>query len=128
MFDYEQGFYNANSNYGYKPMPGPWGAASSYLDTYPGGLDAELNKESYFTHVLGQRGYGGLDNKSNVARGLYGRMADAYGAARLKNNELTWRKFIDPIDFDAAIAGMSDEDKGISRNNVTPGNVRWVPR
>lgn len=121
-------FYNPNSNYGYKGIAGPWGAAKSYLDTYPGGLDAELNPEAYFTHLIGQRGYGGLDNNSTNVRNMYGRLTDSYKAARLKNNELTWRKFLDPIDFENTLNTMSAQDRNENSSNVAPGNVRWIPR
>lgn len=126
MFDY--GFYNPGNNYGYKSMPGPWAKAKSYMDTYPGGLDTELNPEAYFTHLLAQQGYGGLTNKSSNARNLYGRIYDAYGAARLKNNQLKWKDFVDPIDFGQALAGMSAQDKGINQSNSAPMDVRWLPR
>lgn len=126
MFNY--GFYDAESNYGYKPIPGPWGKAKSYLDTYPGGVDAELNPEAYYTHVLSKRGFGGTDNRSNAARGMYGRLFDAYGAARLKNNELKWKDFIDPFDFENALNSMNSSDLGVNRSNVAPMDVRWLPR
>jgi hypothetical protein len=120
--------YNPNSNYNYRQIPGPWGAANSYMETYPGGTDIELQPEAYFTHLLAQRGYGGLDNKSNTARNLYGRTVDAYGAARLQNNELKWKDFLDPLDFDAMITGMMPGQRGEDRSNTVPYNVRWLQR
>jgi len=129
MFQYgKDGFYNAGSNYGYKASPGPWGKAKNYLSTYPGGSDAELNPQDYFTHKISSAGFGGTNNASNNVHSMYGRLHDAYGAARLKNNALTWKKFLDPIDFNSVLAGMSNQEKGIQSSNVAPGNVRWVPR
>ena len=126
MFSY--GFYDPSSNYGYKPSPGPWGEAKNYMETYPAQSDIELNKEAYFTHLLGQRGYGGMNNKSNVARNMFGRISDAYNAAWLKNNELKWKDFVDPIDFDKAINELSYADRGINSSNSAPRDVRWLQR
>lgn len=120
--------YDPQKNYGYRGLPGPWGAANSYMDTYPGSQDIEMNPESYFTHVLAQRGYGGLDNQSNVVRNLYGRTVDAYGAARLQNNELKWKDFLDPMDFNAMLTDMMPEQRGANKSNLVPYNVRWLPR
>lgn len=120
--------YDPQKNYGYRPIPGPWGNANSYMDTYPGNIDVELNPESYFTHLLAQQGYGGLDNRSNVARNLYGRTVDAYGAARLKNNELKWRDFLGDLDIDSILTGMMPEQRGSNRSNIVPYNVRWLQR
>jgi hypothetical protein len=77
---------------------------------------------------MAQRGYGGLDNRSNLARNLYGRTVDAYGAARLKNNELKWKDFLDPIDFDSMINNMMPDQRGENHSNVVPYNVRWLHR
>jgi hypothetical protein len=120
--------YDPQKNYGYRGVPGPWGQANSYMDTYPGAVDTELQPEAYFTHAMAQRGYGGLDNRSNLARNLYGRTVDAYGAARLKNNELKWKDFLDPIDFDSVINNMMPDQRGENHSNVVPYNVRWLHR
>lgn len=120
--------YDPSSNYNYRGIKGPWGRARNYLDTYAGQADANLAPESYYTHRLAQLGYGGLDNRSNIARGLYGRVSDAYGAARLKNNELKWTDYLNQVNFDELINGMSAQQRGENASNVVPYNVRWLPR
>lgn len=120
--------YDPNSNYGYKAIAGPWGKAKNYLETYMGGLDAELNPEAYFTGMLAKQGYGGLDARSTLARNTYGRVQDAYGAARLKNNELTWKQFLDPFNFGELINSMTAREKGVNYSDTVPYDIRWLPR
>jgi hypothetical protein len=120
--------YDPKSNYGYKGIPGPWGKARSYLDTYGGGMDVEQNPQDYWTNLLGKRGLGGMDTRSQAARGLYGQAADAYGAARLENNELKWKDFASALDIDSLLNNMTGAQKGQNTSNVVPHNVRWLPR
>lgn len=120
--------YDPQSNYGYKGIPGPWGKAKSYMQTYPGMQDANLNPESFYTHTLASQGLGGVDNNSNIGRSLWGRVSDAYNAARLKNNQLQFTDFMKGVDINSMIGQMSSQEKGVNASNVVPFSVRWVPR
>lgn len=120
--------YDPNSNYGYKPIAGPWAGAKSWMDTYAGNQDIELNPESWFTHVLAGQGLGGLDQQGQIARNLYGRTLDDYGAARLKNNQLTFKDFMTGVDFNKLIAGMFPGQRGENQSNYAPMDVRWLQR
>lgn len=120
--------YDPHSNYGYRPIQGPWAKANSYFDTYAGGLDIEQHPQDYFTHVLGTQGLGGSDARSNAARGMYGRVSDAYGAARLRNNALTWRKFLGGVDLNTMLNGMTPAAMGTPRSSTVSYDPRWLPR
>lgn len=120
--------YDPNSDYGYKPISGPWASAKSWMDTYAGQQDVDLNPESWFTHALATQGLGGLDARGQTARGLYGRVTDDYGAARLKNNQLKFSDFLGSVDFNSILAGMTPDQLGRNVSNIAPGDVRWLQR
>lgn len=127
--------YDPQNNYGWQ---GTWalGANGEYYwdpgSTYLGGLagqkDAQDNPESYYTRALAEKGYGGFDSRSTAARGLFGRVSDAYGAARLTNNELKFTDFLGNVNIDEMLANMGPTERGENQSNFAPGNVRWLPR
>lgn len=113
--------YDPKSDYG-------WQNDWDYLSGMIGQKQAQEQPMAYWTRLLGERGKGGFDTRSTVSRGLYGRAADAYGAAQLTNPELDWMTFAGNIDIDQLLAQMSPQERGENQSNFAPMNVRWLPR
>lgn len=113
--------YDPSSNYN-------WNQDWDYLSGLVGQGDAQANPESFWTRLLGERGYGGFGARDTVARGLFGRVADSYGAARLTNPELKFTDFAGDIDINRLLTQMSPQERGENPSNSAPSNVRWLPR
>lgn len=113
--------YDPSNDYG-------WGDFAKYIDTDPGLKDANDNPQSYYTKYAAEQGYNGLDARSTAVRGLYGRVADSYGAARLTNRNLRFTDFLGNIDFNQLLSQMSPAERGENPSNFAPTNVRWLPR
>lgn len=110
-------FFDPNSNYatpgGSQPYQMPAGPGSTPQNIW----GTNESPEGYYYGVMNQRGYGGMDARSQTAQGMYGDVARAYQAAKGFGNFNMWfPEFVQQWDPTQVIEGMSDEQLGIDTN------------
>jgi hypothetical protein len=121
--------YNTRGNMLYDPSSKyGWSNDWDYLGGLIGQEQAQNDPQSWWTRMLAEQGLGGFNTNSTVAKGLFGRAADAYGAAQLTNPELRWTDFAGNLDLQKLLADMSPQERGENQSNYAPMNVRWLPR
>lgn len=111
-------FYDPKSSYGWDP---------SFKGSRLSDFWFKQNPEFEWTKYLADQNLGGLDNKSDAARGMFGRMSAGYGAARGSNMDLSFRDYLSGQDMQGTLAGMSSEEKGMNRSRYV-GRDRWALR
>jgi hypothetical protein len=77
---------------------------------------------------MNERGYGGLDARSQTAQKMYNEAQLGYQAAKTKNMELWFPEYLQGWDPSTAIEGMSDEQLGIDRARFAGHRDRWGMR
>lgn len=110
-------FFDPNSNYattgGSKPYTMPGGPGSTPLNIW----GTNESPEGYYYGAMNQRGYGGLDAKSQAVQSMYGDVARGYQAAKgFGNFEMWFPEFVNQWDPTSVIESMSEEQLGIDSN------------
>ena len=137
---YAPGWFNtdANNMSQYTPQADPnynpqhpyfdpnysYGGAAGHQNTAFFNIAANSDPQAYYGLWLGQNGYDANGAQAKVARGLYQRYQQGYGAAQLLSPELTWKDYLGQQNIGNDINSMSLENTGVDTGRYT-GRDRW---
>jgi hypothetical protein len=117
-------FFDPNANYATHPTQNQ----SFPEGSLPYNIWAtEKSPEGYYYGVMNDRGFGGLDAKSQAAQGMYRDYARGYQAAKMKNAELWFPEYMGMQDVAANVRNLSNRQLGIDEN-LYAGRDRWSLR
>lgn len=126
MVNWSWGFYTPH----YKNMYGSdnygWESTPLVKET----LDPEI-PQGVYTSFLAHNGLGGMDRKSEWARGMYGRTQSGYQAALRENPDMSYleylRRQLGGGKLDTMWQAMAPEQRGEQVNRWVGGGSRVIP-
>ena len=120
---WSQGFYNPNSNYGNEEWMNAfpdWQGSQAWLN------QVESAPAGAWGVKLAELGLGGLDDRSEYARGLLSRVNQGWESAKLKSPGLRLWDFMNTQNIGQIIGSSSPDVRGETGRH--PASTRWQQR